>query len=70
VFEFPALGPYSWHQRVEGARVNNSRNVMSFVDGHVGFIKLYWDATNHGFAHAYSWNYDPPLGYDYKWNGN
>src|SRR5262249_5868798 len=70
VFEVPALDPYSWHQPVAGARVNNSRNVMSFVDGHVGFTKIYWDATNRGFAHAYSWNYDPPPGYDYRWSGD
>ncbi len=44
------------------------RNVMSFVDGHVSYIKMFWNGTPRfdGFPAIY----DPPDGYDYKWSGN
>ena len=42
---------------------NDSRNVVSFVDGHVNFIKIYWN-PGHGEA---CW-YNPPEGYDYQWS--
>ena len=50
-------------------------NVMSFVDGHVGYIRIYWDANRRiGFGgHLYptaSAEYDPPAGYNYKWSGD
>jgi prepilin-type N-terminal cleavage/methylation domain-containing protein len=69
VAELAALVPFSWHQPIKEI-ANNARDIVSFVDGHVSYIKMYWDATNTSFAHVEAWNYDPPPGYDYRWSGN
>ena len=71
VTENPALYPFSWHERKRlpgpnGACVNDARNVVSFADGHVSYIKMYWDSD---YLEATAW-YNPPPGYDYKWSGN
>jgi len=77
VLEASALEPYSWHQPkppVSGGwpMFNDSRNMVSFVDGHVSYIKIYWNSTlsypNGGISVAAY--YDPPAGYDYQWSGN
>jgi prepilin-type N-terminal cleavage/methylation domain-containing protein len=69
--EFSALFPYSWHDPLShgvastdfnGTLYNDSKNVAGFVDGHVGFIKLYW----HGDGFAFLYN--PPASYDYRWS--
>ena len=71
VAEFPALGPYSWHQPAGASgHYNNAQDVVGFVDGHVSFIRMYWDATNVTNNHLEAWQYDPPAGYDYKWSGD
>jgi len=70
VSEFPALLPYSWHQRAgTSGHFNNAQDMVGFVDGHVSFIKMYWDSsvTN---AHYETWQYNPPAGYAYKWSGD
>lgn len=72
VMEFSAVAPWSWHEpSVHGVAVrggtmyNDSRNVVSFVDGHVNCIKIYWNnAGRRGLAS----NYNPPAGYDYQWS--
>jgi hypothetical protein len=65
VSELPALLPYSWHQPAGASgHDNNAQDVVSFVDGHVSFIKVYWDATNE------AWQYEPPPAYGYKWTGD
>jgi prepilin-type N-terminal cleavage/methylation domain-containing protein len=73
IAEYPALIPFSWHQprRLTGreAGVANSKNITSFVDGHVNYVKIYWDA-NTTPDHFQAWHYDPPSGYDYKWSGD
>jgi hypothetical protein len=71
VTEFPALLPYSWHQPAGASHYNNALDMVSFVDGHVTFIKIYWDAAViSGQGRAEAWQYDPPAGYDYKWSGD
>ena len=73
VTESPALLPYSWHRPGPAfddhnqPYFNNALNVVSFVDGHVNYIPIYWD-TNHVVAHIEAWQYDPPAGYDYRWS--
>ena len=73
VAEAPALEPYSWHQPQAippGQHgYNDARNMVSFVDGHVNYIKIYWD-SNTSPAHFEAWHYDPPAGYDYQWSGD
>jgi prepilin-type N-terminal cleavage/methylation domain-containing protein len=77
VVEASALEPYSWHQPkppVSGdwPMFNDARNMVSFVDGRVNYIKIFWNSTigypNGGISIAAY--YDPPAGYDYKWSGN
>jgi prepilin-type N-terminal cleavage/methylation domain-containing protein len=77
VVEASALEPYSWHQPkppVSGdwPMFNDARNMVSFVDSHVSYIKIYWNSTigypNGGISVAAY--YDPPAGYDYQWSGN
>jgi prepilin-type N-terminal cleavage/methylation domain-containing protein len=77
VVEASALQPYSWHQPkppVPGGwpMFNDARNMVSFVDGHASYIKIYWNNTlsypNGGISFAAY--YDPPEGYDYRWSGN
>ena len=71
VAEFSALAPYSWHQPAGASgHYNNAQSVVGFVDGHVDFIKMYWDSTNVMTDHLEAWQYEPPPGYDYKWSGD
>jgi type II secretory pathway pseudopilin PulG len=65
--ELSAIVGLSSHERKEREQFNNARNVLSFVDGHVAFIPIYWNGDKEfwglpGF-------YEPPPGYDYTWFG-
>jgi len=73
IAEMPAFIPYSWHRpkrpfNQANSILNNSQNVVSFVDGHVGYVKMYWDGAwplgTLALAH------DPPAGYEYQWSGD
>jgi prepilin-type N-terminal cleavage/methylation domain-containing protein/prepilin-type processing-associated H-X9-DG protein len=73
VAECPAFIPYSWHNpqppASNGAPMfNNAPNMVSFVDGHVSYIKIYWGGNNPPGALALHQN--PPAGYDYQWSGD
>jgi hypothetical protein len=82
VTEAPALIPFSWHQPrrflfymlragidCRTSFFNDSMNMVSFVDGHASYVKIYWKlSTNYVFSPACS--YDPPEGYDYQWSGD
>ncbi len=61
---------YSWHapKRFTGHnfRFNNAGCVTSFVDGHVKYIRFYYDVT--GLRGPESWYYDPPASYEYRWS--
>ncbi len=61
-----ALG-LSAHDRKVAYQFNNAPNVVSFVDGHVSYIRIYWNGTK-GFDGSSAF-YEPPSGYDYKWSG-
>jgi prepilin-type N-terminal cleavage/methylation domain-containing protein len=58
----------SSHDRLQPLQFQNARNVMSFVDGHVSDIKIYWNGIQG--SDGFSALYEPPDGYDYKWSGN
>lgn len=68
LLEISGFFPWSWHQpqKLSGGRcgVNDVKNMMSFVDGHVAYIKSFWNANYTVTACCY----DPPAGYDYKWS--
>ena len=77
VLEGAGIMPYSWHnpQSVSAGNIplfSGSKNMVSFVDSHVDYIKMFWDNTvsypNGGMSVAAY--YDPPAGYDYQWSGN
>jgi prepilin-type N-terminal cleavage/methylation domain-containing protein/prepilin-type processing-associated H-X9-DG protein len=76
IVESAALLPYSWHQPVKPAAgqppvYNNSLNMVSFVDGHVRYIPMYWNSALRypDGSLSIAAYYDPPAGYDYKWSG-
>lgn len=69
ISEGSAPCPWSWHEPARQLKVNDARNVVSFVDGHVSYIKIYWDSTFNG-GHSQAFMYDPPAGYDYQWSPN
>jgi prepilin-type N-terminal cleavage/methylation domain-containing protein len=62
--EWPAYFGGSWHPVVD-RDYSDAKNVLSFVDGHAGFIKIYWDGVSDSDPCAY----EPPAGYDYNWDG-
>jgi prepilin-type N-terminal cleavage/methylation domain-containing protein/prepilin-type processing-associated H-X9-DG protein len=62
--EWPALFGGAWHP-ARGSGVQDAKNNLSFVDGHVGFTKIYWD----GVEGSEPRNYEPPAGYEYDWDG-
>jgi prepilin-type N-terminal cleavage/methylation domain-containing protein len=74
IAEAPAFQPYSWHEPKppppppfkEFLRFNDARNVLSFVDGHVCYTKIYWKFS----PGIESCCFDPPAGYDYQWSGD
>jgi hypothetical protein len=73
--EAPAVFPYSWHRPQSPGSApafNDARDIVSYVDGHLDYIKIYWNSTllypnQSASLAAY---YDPPPGYDYQWSGN
>lgn len=64
VGEWPAFFGGSWHP-VINQDYPNAKNALSFVDGHAGLTKIYWD----GVSDSDPCNYEPPAGYDYNWDG-
>jgi prepilin-type N-terminal cleavage/methylation domain-containing protein len=78
VAESPAFFPYSWHQPRTPIQLspgkmpmfNDAKDMVSFVDGHVSYIKIYYKEVAPGNLYLYSFYYDPPVGYDYKWSGD
>lgn len=69
--EIAALVPYSWHDPSshEVAKYdprwpmyNDSKNVVSFVDGHVSYIKMHCEPP---VAACLT---NPPASYDYQWS--
>jgi prepilin-type N-terminal cleavage/methylation domain-containing protein/prepilin-type processing-associated H-X9-DG protein len=72
VLEQPAFFPYSWHMPKQpisnptSCCFNNSKNMVSFADGHVNYIEMYWS----GQAGSLAMYYNPPAGYNYQWSGD
>ena len=62
--EWPAFFGGSWHPLVN-QDYPGAKNMLGFVDGHVAFTKIYWD----GVSDSDPCNYEPPVGYDYNWDG-
>lgn len=70
VVDQPAVFGYSWHQRVPMPNpgpdpINDAKNMTVFADGHVSYIKIYWDGSDN-----FPCFYNPPPSYDYQWGEN
>jgi type II secretory pathway pseudopilin PulG len=72
VAEMPAFQPWSWHSPKrplprghQWPLFKDAWDNVSFVDGHVSYIRIYWE-----IAYSPTAAFDPPPGYDYKWSGN
>ena len=68
-YELPARHGWSWHEaqtrpNYDATKLVPARNVMSFVDGHVEFLKTVAALGTNGLLG------EPPPGYDYQWNAN
>jgi type II secretory pathway pseudopilin PulG len=79
VAEAPAFIPWSWHdpkrpRRGQPPMFINAQDLVSFVDGHVAYTKMYWNSNivsyPAGRGYTMAVFYDPPLGYDYQWSGD
>jgi prepilin-type N-terminal cleavage/methylation domain-containing protein len=79
VSEISALIPFSWHQpkrpfyfimpkNCPNAIFSNAMNMVSFVDGHVSYIKMFWKTS--WPVTSCAGDYDPPEGYEYQWSAN
>lgn len=65
VGEWPAFFGGSWHPFVT-QEYPDAKNILGFVDGHVRFTKVFWD----GVPDSNPGDYEPPVGYDYRWDGD
>jgi prepilin-type N-terminal cleavage/methylation domain-containing protein len=65
VSEFSAALGLSGHAPQGLQQCNNAKNVLTFIDGHVGYIPMYWNG-NSGIENI-PCHYNPPAGYDYVW---
>jgi len=72
VADMPAFMPWSWHEPKrplptghDWPLFKDAKNMVSFADGHVCFIKIYWE-----MAYSPTAAFDPPPGYDYQWSGD
>ena len=74
VSELSAIIPFSWHNpkwprsSTKNSIFNDAKNMVSFVDGHVSYIKIYWKTSWPPVSCAAE--YDPPAEYEYQWSGN
>ena len=74
VAEASALFPWSWHDpNMSLATFKDAKNMVSFVDGHVSYIKIYHDNTFHPYPNPPPYGitkraieYDPPPEYDHQ----
>ncbi len=68
--EASAVFPWSWHQpqKLPAGKcgVKDAKNMIGFVDGHVGYIKIFWSPAFQLTTACY----DPPGTYDYKWSAD
>jgi type II secretory pathway pseudopilin PulG len=68
VMEWTAHAPLSWHRSRTG-RANtpfyrDAESGVGFVDGHVAFVRIYYDGMNAAYTR------DPIPGYDYKYSSD
>jgi prepilin-type N-terminal cleavage/methylation domain-containing protein len=62
--EFTAFWGGAWHPPAPD-NLPDEQNVLSYADGHVNFVKIYWD----GVQDSKPCTYEPPARYEYSWDG-
>ena len=67
VAEGSAFEGFSWHKPHKELLFRDSLNEVGYVDGHIDFVKIFWNGSLR--ASAAPCFYDPPLGYAYRWSG-
>jgi prepilin-type N-terminal cleavage/methylation domain-containing protein len=67
ISEGSAPCPWSWHDPSRSIPCNDAKNVVSFVDCHASYIKIYWNSAFIG-GNSQTFMYDPPATYDYQWS--
>jgi len=67
VAEGSAFGGFSWHKPHKELLFRDSLNEVGYVDGHVEFVKIFWNGSLKPSGAACF--YDPPQGYAYTWSG-
>lgn len=69
VAEASAYFPWSWHEPASLLLFTDARNMVSFVDGHVSYLKIYWNSTPYpGGSVTLAAQYAPPASYEYQWS--
>ena len=77
--EASAVFPFSWHEpkrpvAIENGIFKDAKNVVSFVDGHVDYLKIYWNTNRINVGDAtyglLAPDFDPPPEYGYKWKAD
>ncbi len=58
----------SWHDPRPEGQYADAPSVGGFVDGHAGYIKIYWNGAR-GIPNL-PFYYEPPVGYEYKWSAD
>lgn len=58
----------SWHTAPIAQQRQDAQGVGGFVDGHVSYVKIYWNGTSG--VDGFPFWYEPPAQYDYKWTAN
>jgi hypothetical protein len=69
ICEAAAMEPFSWHKPQKDPndyRLFNSMNMVSYVDGHASYIRMYFETNTESEA----WQYNPPANYDYQWSAD
>jgi type II secretory pathway pseudopilin PulG len=67
VVEGSAFEGFSWHKPHKELLFRDSLNEVGYVDGHVDFVKIFWNGSLGVYGAACF--YDPPQGYAYRWSG-
>jgi prepilin-type N-terminal cleavage/methylation domain-containing protein len=58
----------SWHTPPIRVQRQDAQGVGGFVDGHVDYVKVYWNGASG--ADGFPFFYEPAAGYNYKWTAN
>ncbi len=70
--EMSAFKPFSWHAPklplIEHSQYCDSMNTVTFVDGHAGYIKIFWTNSIFKGVQFEASLLDPPPGYEYQWS--